>query len=170
MVGGSPLNSHKMPLKQTEDICIFSPATLGNHTYNPQLTKKHTADKRPTKDSGIRKKSVYGESKGGYSESYSNENQHPTTLISIHSKAKECNTLHRIHPTQKPISLMTTLIRTYSNEYDLILDNCMGSGSTIIAAIRENRNYIGIEKNNKIFNTAHKRIQHELSQTNLFKP
>jgi len=168
MVGGSPLNSHKMPLKQTEDICIFSPATLGNHTYNLQLTKKHRADKRPTKNGGIRKESVYGESKVGYSESYSNENQHPTTLISIHAKAAECNALHRIHPTQKPLALMIKLIRTYSNEGDIVLDNCMGSGSTIVAAIREKRNYIGIEKDGKIFEVANKRIGHELSQIKLF--
>lgn len=168
MVGGSPLNSHKMPLKQTEDICIFSLSSLGNHTYNPQLGKKHRADIRPIGNRKEVKASTYGKTNGGYSESYVKEKKHPTTLVSVHAKEAECNSVNRIHPTQKPLALMTNLIRTYSNEGDIVLDNCMGSGSTIVAAIREKRNYIGIEKDDKIFEVANKRISHELSQIKLF--
>jgi site-specific DNA-methyltransferase (adenine-specific) len=63
-----------------------------------------------------------------------------------------------MHPTQKPVDLCEWLIKTYTNENDLVLDFCMGSGTTIEAAIKSKRNYIGIEKDAEIFETAEKRI------------
>ena len=68
------------------------------------------------------------------------------------------NDLLGFHPTQKPIALIEYLIKTYSNEGDLILDNCMGSGSTGIACYNTNRNFIGIEKDEKYFNVCEERI------------
>jgi site-specific DNA-methyltransferase (adenine-specific) len=65
----------------------------------------------------------------------------------------------KLHPTQKPIELLEYLIKTYSNEGDIVLDNCMGSGSTAIAAINTNRNYIGYESNEEYYNIACRRIQ-----------
>lgn len=65
----------------------------------------------------------------------------------------------KLHPTQKPVALMEYLIRTYSNEGNTILDNTMGSGTTGIACINTNRNFIGIEKDPAIFAVAHKRIR-----------
>ena len=65
------------------------------------------------------------------------------------------------HPTQKPVALIQYLIRTYSNEGDIILDNCMGSGTTAIAAIRENRNFIGFELNKEYYDKACERIRKE---------
>lgn len=72
------------------------------------------------------------------------------------------------HPTQKPVDLIQYLIRTYSNEGDTILDNCMGSGSTAIAAIREKRNFIGFEKSEEYWRKSMERIRNELSQQTLF--
>ena len=72
------------------------------------------------------------------------------------------------HPTQKPVALIRYLIRTYSNEGDTILDNCMGSGTTAIAAIREKRNFIGFELNKEYYDKACKRIQLEMAQPSLF--
>ena len=72
------------------------------------------------------------------------------------------------HPTQKPVALIQYLIRTYSNEGDTILDNCMGSGTTAIAAIREKRNFIGFELNKEYYDKACKRIQLEQAQLTLF--
>jgi len=63
-----------------------------------------------------------------------------------------------IHPTQKSVELFEYLIKTYSNENDIVLDNCIGSGTTAIACINTNRNYIGIEKEEKYFNIANERI------------
>ena len=72
------------------------------------------------------------------------------------------------HPTQKPVSLIQYLIRTYTNEGDLVLDNCSGSGTTAIAAIREKRNYIGFEKSEEYWRKSMERIRNELSQQTLF--
>lgn len=63
-----------------------------------------------------------------------------------------------MHPTQKPVELLEYLIKTYSNEGDTILDNCMGSGSTCVACINTNRNFIGIELDENYFNIANERI------------
>lgn len=69
-----------------------------------------------------------------------------------------------MHPTQKPVALIQYLIRTYSNEGDTVLDNCIGSGTTAIAAIREKRNFIGFETNKEYYDMACKRIQSEQAQ------
>ena len=74
----------------------------------------------------------------------------------------------KTHPTQKPVALIQYLIRTYSNEGDTILDNCMGSGTTAIAAIREKRNFIGFELNKEYYDKACKRIKLEQAQLTLF--
>lgn len=73
-----------------------------------------------------------------------------------------------MHPTQKPVALIQYLIRTYSNEGDTILDNCMGGGTTAIAAIREKRNFIGLELNKEYYDKACKRIELEQAQFTLF--
>ena len=65
----------------------------------------------------------------------------------------------RLHPTQKPIELLEYLIKTYTNEREIVLDNCMGSGSTGVACINTNRKFIGIEKEEKYFEIAKKRIE-----------
>ena len=74
----------------------------------------------------------------------------------------ECNPLHRVHPTQKPVALFEYLIKTYTNEGETVLDNCMGSGTTAIACIDTNRNYIGFENNITYWEMANKRIQEYL--------
>ena len=72
------------------------------------------------------------------------------------------------HPTQKPVDLLRYLIRTYSNEGDTILDNCMGSGTTAVACIKEKRHFIGFELNKEYFDKACKRIDAEQRQLTLF--
>ena len=87
---------------------------------------------------------------------------YPTSVLEFN---KESDTFH---PTQKPVELIQYLIRTYSNEGDTILDNCMGSGTTAIACIREKRNFIGFELNKEYYDKACKRIQLEMAQPSLF--
>ena len=82
----------------------------------------------------------------------------PLTVISF---ANHSN-VNKQHPTQKPVPLLEYLIKTYTNENDLVLDNCMGSGSTCVACIHTNRNYIGFELNETYFNAAKKRIEKEI--------
>ena len=69
----------------------------------------------------------------------------------------------KLHPTQKPTALLEYLINTYSNEYDVVLDNCMGSGSTGVACINTNRKFIGIELDEKYFRIAEERIAEQES-------
>ena len=74
----------------------------------------------------------------------------------------------QVHPTQKPVELIQWLIRTYTNEGDLVLDNCVGSGTTAVAAIKENRHFIGMELNKEYFDIAQNRISNELKNQTLF--
>jgi len=159
MQGGGFLNSKKRPLTSYEDVTIFSASKLGNHTYNPQLTNKDNYKIRPI---GKRKKqeaSTYGKHNGQLSDDYDNTKSYPTDIITESSKQKECNSINRAHPTQKPVALMEYLIKTYTNEGDTVLDFTMGSGSTGVACINTNRKFIGIELDENYFDIAKKRIE-----------
>ena len=83
--------------------------------------------------------------------------------LRVPSNWQKFNTEHGLHPTQKPVDLFRYLIRTYTNEGETVLDNCSGSGTTGIACIRENRNFICIEKDEKYYNIGKTRIEKELS-------
>ena len=82
-----------------------------------------------------------------------------TNLIRYSCRSKECNNTNRLHPTQKPVDLLEYLIKTYTNEGETVLDNCMGSGSTGIACLNINRKFIGIELNDEYFKIAKNRIE-----------
>ena len=79
------------------------------------------------------------------------------------NREKEC-----YHPTQKPVNLIRWLVRTYTNEGDLVLDNCMGSGTTAVACIKEKRHFIGYEITKEYFDIAQERIKQEQSKLTLF--
>ena len=165
MVAGNHLNSKKMLLKITEDICLFTPLKLGNQTYNPQLTTKLMKHRRGDRKRENRKSfngGYVGKHNGQVSDNYNEEVSYPNNLWNVNSKQGECNALNRLHPTQKPIELLTGLILTYSNEDDIVLDNTMGSGSTCIACKQNDRIYIGIEKEEKYFRIAERRLDETL--------
>jgi site-specific DNA-methyltransferase (adenine-specific) len=84
--------------------------------------------------------------------------------LRVPSSCQKFNTEVGLHPTQKPVDLFRYLVRTYTNEGDLVLDNCMGSGTTAIACIRENRNFIGFELNKEYYDKSCKRIKEELQE------
>lgn len=160
-VAGNFLNAKKMLLKVTEDVCLFTPSKLGNQTYNPQFNSKPEQFRR-----GDRKRENRQPFQGGYigktngqvSPSYSEEISYPTNLCSLNSKLGDCNSINRVHPTQKPVELMEYLIKTYTNEGETVLDNCMGSGTTGVACINLNRYFMGIEKDESYFKISKKRI------------
>ena len=135
------LNSKKMPMKAHENILVFYKKLP---TYNPQKTTGHTKVHSYTKhqDDG----STYGKTKIGISGGGSTE-RFPRDVQIFKSDKQKVS----LHPTQKPVALLEYLIKTYTNENELILDNCMGSGSTGIAAINTNRKFIGIEKDENYF-------------------
>jgi len=150
------LNARKMPMGGHETIQVFynSPPT-----YNPQKRQRTTEIK-----SGNRKNSKttnYGSQKELYIDRQSDEIMPDTALIGI-----KCvhNSSGKIHPTQKPVELCEYMIKTYSNEGDVILDMTSGSSTTAIAAINTKRNFICIEKEKKYFDISKNRIEERLKQ------
>lgn len=137
------LNAKKQPLRTYEDICVFYKK---QPTYNPQMEELEEPKviKRTQKTIQITGefKSI---SESVYTHSY------PKNVLNF------ANEMY-LHPTQKPVPLLEYLIKTYTNEGELVLDNCMGSGSTIVACKNTNRNYIGIEKDEHYYNIAYNRI------------
>lgn len=161
------LNANRMPMRCHEDICVFYKSLP---TYNPQYTK---GEPNHSRGNGTHKETnqCYGKHKGtvydhvARSESTVPDGMKlPRSIISIR-KEHESSV---VHPTQKPVDLMRYLISTYTNEGDLVLDNCVGSGTTAVAAIKEKRHFIGMEKNEEYFNIAQRRIKNELQNPTLF--
>jgi len=142
------LNSKKAPLKNHENILVFYEK---QPTYNPQM---RTGFKPYVCKQGNTKSKNYGEQTGAITKS--NGDRYPLTVIEF-KRDKE-----KIHPTQKPVGLMEYLIKTYTNEEDMVLDNCMGSGTTGVACKNLNRNFIGIELDKDYFQMAEKRINNFL--------
>ena len=136
------------PMQQTEDVCIFT-ANGEKTKYFPQMIKRD----KPIKSGGtMRSESAPIAYKDvNFSKTY--ELKNPTTLIQF-DKVRRGS----VHPTQKPVALFEYLIKTYTNEGDLVLDNCAGSGTTAIAALNTKRNYILIEKEPKYIKIAEERI------------
>lgn len=141
------LNARKQPLRKHEDICVFYKR---QSLYNPQMIRGLPYDK------GIRKAQLTG-SYGNFKpvRVKSEGLRYPTDIIYFKTAESEGNVLH---PTQKPVALLEYLIKTYTNEGEVVLDNCMGSGSTGVACLNTNREFIGIEKDEKYFNIAKERI------------
>lgn len=141
------LNAKKMPLKRHENILVFYKKLP---TYNPQMTKGEPYDK----GFGHGKSSNYG-SQRDVSHINATGDRYPTSII-VESNANRQN---RYHPTQKPVALFEYLIKTYTNEGEIVLDNCIGSGTTAIAALNTGRFFIGIEKEKEYVDIANKRIE-----------
>ena len=84
--------------------------------------------------------------------------KHPSNILTYNKASKECNNVNRVHPTQKPVDLLEYLIKTYTNENEIVLDFTMGSGSTGVACMNTNRKFIGIELDEGYFNITIERI------------
>mgnify|MGYP003291201953 CR=1 FL=1 len=155
--GANFITSHYQPLRVTEDICVFSKNAASyvksgeTMIYNPQFTqgKPYKTRSGKQKQPSIVRSGI--ESTGG-KVTVSNGRRYPTNLLSF-PKDKD-----KLHPTQKPIALLEYLIKTYTSEGDIVLDNCMGSGSTCVAAINTNRHYIGYEISEEYFDIACNRL------------
>ena len=154
------------PLNDTECISIFGKTV--NYYPIMEFAKKENMrgiNKGSSKTNLILgRKSEVAKSADNYDES----KRFPVTSIKINSRIAECNPLNRVHPTQKPIALLEYLIKTYTLETETVLDNCMGSGSTGVACVNTNRNFIGIEKDLEYFKIAEKRIAEAQEQGKLF--
>lgn len=150
------LNANKMPLRSHEEICIFYKKLP---TYNPQFTEGqplHGMGKKFSQEKN--KNNNYGDFNSCNNPSAKREGdtkKYPKSIVKFVRPAS----CIMIHPTQKPVELLEYLIKTYTNENDLVLDNCMGSGSTGVAAKNLNRKFIGIELDENYFNIAKERIE-----------
>ena len=143
--GTNPLNAKRMPLKSHESIVVFYKK---QPTYNPQMEKGVPYSGFVTKD-GATIGEIYGSSKSIHAPN--SGTRYPKSVLRFKQEKG-------LHPTQKPVSLMEYLIRTYTNEGDVVLDNCMGSGTTGVAALNLKRKFIGIESDPQFFSIAEKRL------------
>lgn len=156
--GSNFANAKKMPLKYHENVTVFYKALP---TYNPQL---ECANKKATQNKGkILNGALNCTSKLDKPLYIDNGLRQPKSILTFGSQLGECNNINRVHPTQKPVELFEYLIKTYTNEGETVLDNCAGSHTTAIAAIRTNRKYICIEKELKYHLIGKERIEKELS-------
>jgi DNA modification methylase len=154
------------PGKVHENICVFYKQ---QPTYNPQ----YEASKRPDLNDKTRLLSQKnemnemghtGSTKMKISDVYDPTKRNPRSVIKIPRGTRGNK---KLHPTQKPVALFEYLIRTYTNEGDIVLDNATGSGTTAIAALNTGRFFIGIEKERKYVDIANKRIKEHAKQLSL---
>ena len=139
------MNLKSQPYKIHENIVVFSKNT---HLYYPIMTnQKERTGKTYSK----------GEANGikNYGDTRIYNKKYPKSILDV----KKCSNDKFKHPTQKPVALIEYLIKTYTNEGALVLDNCMGSGTTAIACLNTNRNFIGFEMDKGYFDIANERIE-----------
>lgn len=147
--GSNFANTVREPMKEHESVLVFS---KGRWTYNKQMQER-------TGSGGDRVK--YGVAFQSKSENYREfaGREHKTLpKMRVPSTWQKFNTEVGLHPTQKPVALMEYLIRTYTNEGELVLDFAMGSGTTGVACIKTGRGFVGIENDDRYFNVASNRI------------
>ncbi len=149
----NPALAKKRPLNYSENISVFY---LKQPTYNPQMTLRDKKNKRNNKNE---KFNTEASAKMGdsFNKTGMNDYCYPKNYNTV-------NVQRGLHPTQKPVKLMEYLISTYTNENELVLDFTMGSGTTGVACKNLNRDFIGIEMDDKYFEIAQNRI----NESNLF--
>lgn len=149
------LNANRMPLRSHEEICIFYKK---QPTYNPQKVKG-----KPNHSKGNSKEcenNNYGDFEFVDNSKELGDMKHPVSILRFSKPHPSVS----VHPTQKSVEVCEWLIKSYTNEGDLVLDNCMGSGSTGVACVNTNRRFIGIELDETYFNIAKQRIYESTKQ------
>ena len=145
--GGNPLLSKIQPIKITENISVFGKNKVN---YYPIMMERDKTVNRG-KNTGKKSETITN----AWVENKTYTHLYPKNIIEFSNASQK----GKLHPTQKPVALLEYLIKTYTKKGDVVLDNCMGSGSTGVACINTNRNFIGIELDEGYFNTAKKRIE-----------
>jgi site-specific DNA-methyltransferase (adenine-specific) len=136
------LNANRMPMKKHENILVFYKKSP---TYNPQFTEG-----KPYVATYSTHSSNYKKQKDNIT-TINDGKRYPVDIIKFHND-------RGLHPTQKPVELLEYLIKTYTNDGEVVLDNCMGSGSTGVACVNLNRNFIGMELKREYFDISRERI------------
>lgn len=153
--GGNFQLAKLQPLNTVEDICVFSKAKTANGSklnmrYYPIMTQREKPIKsggKPSVSDLLHSNSMVALKKT-YTETY------PKSILRFNKE----HSSQRVHPTQKPVALFEYLIKTYTNENEVVLDNCMGSGTTGVACANTNRNFIGIELDEGYYKISEDRI------------
>lgn len=143
------LNAKRMPMKAHENVLVFYRRLP---TYNPQKTTGHVRKVSNQKKRVAERSANYGQQAGN--DSYDSTERYPRSVLQFSTDKQKAP----LHPTQKPVALMEYFIRTYSNEGEVVLDSCMGSGTTGVACLNTNRKFIGIEKDARYFDIAKRRM------------
>ena len=144
----NPFMAKKQPLSNYEDVCVFY---KNQCTYNPIMWKGRMSRRGNFKHKG-------SETKGNAkldSNAGEGDIKYPVRIITIPNSNRQ----NVIHPTQKPVELFEYFIKTYTNEGDVVLDNCAGSGTTAEACLKTNRRFIVMEKEEKYYDLILKRIE-----------
>ena len=153
--GSNFANTVREPMKEHESVVFFS---RGRWTYNKQMQE------RTGSGSDRVKYEVAFKSESDNYRKFEGRDHKKLPEKRVPSSWQKFNTEVGLHPTQKPVALMEYLIRTYTNEGEAVLDNCMGSGTTGIACLNTGRKFIGIEKDDKYFEIAEHRINAKLME------
>ena len=154
--GSDFLNANRKPLKSHEEISVF-------YKSLPTYNKQYFYSKPYYRSYSEKKTTNYGKFHGADKLSTDGK-RFPVTVL----KFAHCNSENGLHPTQKPVALLEYLIKTYTNEGETVLDNCMGSGSTGVACANTDRDFIGIELDENYFNIAKNRIEAAYNAQRLF--
>lgn len=150
---GSPGLAKIRPMKTHEDIAVFAPGTT---TYNPQMEPGEPYARKTNKPEGYVGRCnnhKYGmKPRAGFT---NDGTRYPKSVLRF---SRDFSAQQQVHPTQKPVPLLEWLVKTYSNAGEVVLDNCMGSGSTGVAAVRCSRAFVGIERDPEYFRIAEARV------------
>jgi site-specific DNA-methyltransferase (adenine-specific) len=151
------LNANKMPMRKTERISVFYVKPC---VYNPQIIDKDPKNIRPAT---VKRNNTgsYGDMSKPSKRSIPIDKSYPADVLNFRGCFGDKGLSN--HPTEKPVPLLEYLIKTYTNEGETVLDNCMGSGSTGVACVNTGRDFIGIEMDDKYFEIAEKRILGEVA-------
>jgi len=144
------LNAWRRPMKETEDILVFSQGATG---YYPVLADRDPKNIRPRTTRTVRQSSCYGSQRTEYQSKCPRDKKMPRTIVKFNSVQGN------VHPTQKPVALMEYLIKTYTNKFETVLDFTMGSGTTGVACKNLARYFIGIELDAGYYEIARDRIE-----------
>jgi len=150
---GNFIQAKNHPLRVVENIMVFCKEKVN---YYPIMELAKEENKRPLSIKPQKTSFLGKVSEGTFkaSENYNPDLRYPKNIITINARAKECNNVIRVHPTQKPVALLEYLIKTYTQESETVLDFTIGSGTTCLAAKELNRKFIGIEKEPKYYEIA----------------
>lgn len=160
------VHAKNRPMTKSEDILVFSKGSMGHKsqlgekrmTYNPQGLIPYN---KVIKNGNGRFGTVAGVRPSHKEEFVRKYTNYPSDVLTDYP---EVPTNKKLHTNEKPIPLLEYLVKTYTNEGEVVLDNCMGVGSTCIACINTNRHYIGFELEKDYFNIAHKRLDEHIKQ------